>query len=336
MFTAVMSFAIIVLILFFFNKRGIPCIMYHNISDDKGVSPEEFEKHLELIQKNYSFKFEEIESLDNKLPKNSILLTFDDGYADNYHNAFPLLKKYNIKATIFLNTAYINRKNFYMNWKQIKEMYESGLVDFQLHTHSHFSVVSDLKVQGFIPFDIRNKRELFREMRNIYGKENIKEYPVFKKRGETAIKGYKITNEFIEKYDELLEKYKTLEIKEKHEKLKKEIEKNLIKYIKEYTYEEYEIRTTKEILLNKEFIENNLGKKAEYLANPWGHKSKELVKILKKDGVKGMITTKKGTNSMNLDIYKIRRYEAKSFKKFKLLLFINKNYLLGKIYELVS
>lgn len=336
MFTAVIVFVITVLILFLFNKRGIPCIMYHNISNDKGVSPKEFEKHLELIQKNYTFKFEEFEKLNNKLPKNSILLTFDDGYADNYHNAFPLLKKYNMKATIFLNTAYINKETFYMNWEQVKEMYESGLVDFQLHTHSHFSVISDLEIQGFIPSDIRSRRELFREMKNIYGRENIEEYPVFKKRGETAVKGYKITSEFIEKYDKLLEKFKDLEIKEKHEKLKKETENHLIKYIKKYTFEEYEKRTTKELVMNKEFIENHLGKTAEYLANPWGHKSKELVNILKKNGIKGMITTKKGTNSMNLDIYKIRRYETKSFNKFKLLLFINKNYLLGKIYELVS
>ena len=79
-----------------------------------------------------------------------------------------------------------------------------------------------------------------------------------------------------------------------------------------------------------------MDKKAEYFANPWGHKSKELLGILGEIGIKGMITTKKGTNGLKLEMFKIRRYEAKTFKKFKILLFINRNYLLGKLYELVS
>ena len=49
-----------------------------------------------------------------------------------------------------------------------------------------------------------------------------------------------------------------------------------------------------------------------------------------------MITTKKGTNSLKPDMYKIRRYETKNFKQFKFRLFICKNYLTGKVFELVS
>lgn len=73
---------------------------------------------------------EELESLNYVLPKDSILITFDDGYKNNYTNAFPILKKYGLKATIFLNTKYVENDEFYLNWNEIKEMYESGLIDF--------------------------------------------------------------------------------------------------------------------------------------------------------------------------------------------------------------
>ena len=332
----VIIFFILLLLIMLFYQRGVPCIMYHHISTEKGVSPSEFEEQLKLIKKSNTFKIEEIENKNNKLPKNSVLVTFDDGYEDNYKYAFPLLKKHNVKATIFLNTAYIGKDPCYMTWDQIREMYKSGLIDFQLHTHSHFSVINKIEIESFFTEKDRQKKELSREMKNIYKRDETEDYPVFKKRGETAVRGYKITAEFIEKYEELLIKYKTLEITKKHEKLKTAVENELSEYIKEYSYEEYKERVLKEILTNKEEIEKNLDKKAWYLANPWGHKSKELVEILKECGIKGMITTKKGTNSLKPDMYKIRRYETKNFKQFKFRLFICKNYLTGKVFELVS
>lgn len=331
---------IIVLILgllLFFNKKGVPCIMYHNVSNEKGITPEEFEEQMMLLQKYKTFKLEELDRMGNKFPENTVLVTFDDGYADNYTNAFPLLKKYNIKATIFLNTAYINNDPFYMNWDQIREMYKSGLVDFQLHTHSHFTVVKRVEVQGFFEVGDKNKRELNREMKNIYRTNEVREgYPVFKKRGETAIRGYKVTDEFMNKYDELLGKYRDMDREKKEKILKEEIERNLKHFIVEYTEEEYNLRVENEIIKNQNFIKKNLGKDSDYFANPWGHKSKELLLILKKLGIKGMITTKKGTNYLKPNIYKIRRYETKSMKQFKKLLFINNNYIIGKIYELIS
>lgn len=337
MFIVIGCLVLVLLLIVIFNRKGIPCIMYHNISDTKGVNNKNFEKQLEILSKFNTFKFEELDGLNNRIPKDSVLVTFDDGYRDNYVNAFPLLKKYNIKATIFLNTAYIEKDPSYMNWDQVKEMYDSGLVDFQLHTHSHLTVIKRVEVQGFFKLEDKNNKELYREMKNIFGADNLKEgYPVFKKRGETAIRGYKVTHEFISEYNKLLKENIDLEGNVKEEKLKKEVESNLSKKIIEYTYVEYKERVNREILLNKEIIEEKLNKKAEYFANPWGHRSKELVELLHELGIKGMITTKKGTNYVKPSIYKIRRYETKTMKQFERLLFINKNYFIGKIYELVS
>ena len=49
-----------------------------------------------------------------------------------------------------------------------------------------------------------------------------------------------------------------------------------------------------------------------------------------------MITTKKGTNSRKLSPYKVKRYEANNIIKFRVLLLINKSFVLGKIYETLS
>eukprot|EP00825_Cyclidium_porcatum_P000698 TRINITY_DN10260_c0_g1_i4.p1 TRINITY_DN10260_c0_g1~~TRINITY_DN10260_c0_g1_i4.p1 ORF type:complete len:114 (-),score=27.20 TRINITY_DN10260_c0_g1_i4:170-511(-) len=76
----------------------------------------------------HTYTFSEVYDIYNQglhLQTNSCLLTFDDGYADNFHYAFPLLKRFNIKATIFINTLYIDNDPNYLTWDQIKQMYET-------------------------------------------------------------------------------------------------------------------------------------------------------------------------------------------------------------------
>lgn len=69
------------------------------------------------------------------LPK-TIVLTFDDGYASFYYKVFPLLKKYGIKATVFIVTCDVGKKG-YMTWEQLKEIADSGLVEIGSHSVTH-------------------------------------------------------------------------------------------------------------------------------------------------------------------------------------------------------
>lgn len=86
-----------------------------------------------LTRQNYRFLFaEEYE----KTSTPSVILTFDDGYVDNYTEMFPILQKYGAKATVFLISDQIDKPG-YLSREQILEMSASGLVSFQSHTKTH-------------------------------------------------------------------------------------------------------------------------------------------------------------------------------------------------------
>ncbi len=117
------------------------CFMYHSVKEDPTTSlenlflrPSEFESQVStMINSGCSFLFADE---FNYTATKSVVLTFDDGYEDNYTDMFPILKKYNAKATIFIITGYVNSPGYLSDW-QIKEMAASGLVRFCSHTVTH-------------------------------------------------------------------------------------------------------------------------------------------------------------------------------------------------------
>jgi len=78
----------------------------------KHLNSEIFENHLKLLIKYCTPISLEDALLNKDLPPNPVVLTFDDGYKNNYSNAFPLLKKYKLPATIFVTTGFIDRTNY--------------------------------------------------------------------------------------------------------------------------------------------------------------------------------------------------------------------------------
>lgn len=150
--------------------NSIPVIMYHHVMPEikeLNVTPEVFEEQISLLKRK-GWK-----SLDGKEflylmqnPKESkrkcILLTFDDGFLDNYIYAYPILKKYRMKAILFVATdfitdSYIKRDDFkpmehkeiwrlaytdrkyevMCTWNELREMQYSDVFDIESHGHSH-------------------------------------------------------------------------------------------------------------------------------------------------------------------------------------------------------
>ena len=74
------------------------------------------------------------------IPEKSIVITFDDGYEDNYLNAYPILKRYGFKGTVFVVGNYIDHSG-YLSTQQIKEMISSGW-NIEGHTSNHVDLAT--------------------------------------------------------------------------------------------------------------------------------------------------------------------------------------------------
>lgn len=133
----------------------IPVVMYHSVLKDESrhgkyvISPAEFENDL-LYLKEHGYETILISDLiaytqGGTLPEKPILLTFDDGYYNNYLYAFELAKKYRCKFVIspigYYSDYYTEtgEKNGYYThclWEQLREMADSGLVEVQSHSYN--------------------------------------------------------------------------------------------------------------------------------------------------------------------------------------------------------
>lgn len=126
-------------------ERGveIPILMYHGVADDTWgaaelfVRPGDMEDQIVwLLENGYDpITFEDWSHLEDF--DKPIMLTYDDGYVDNYEELFPILEKYQVKVTIFLIGTSLDKRDTSMTTEQVRIMQESGLVSFQSHTYSH-------------------------------------------------------------------------------------------------------------------------------------------------------------------------------------------------------
>jgi len=125
----------------------VPVLMYHSIDyDDKmsklSVSPESFARQMELLHRHkYNVvgldKVVSYIQKKEKIPPRTVAITFDDGLYNNYQYAYPVLKKYNIPATISVIIKMVGQPG-YAGWKELKEMSDSGVITISSHTVSHF------------------------------------------------------------------------------------------------------------------------------------------------------------------------------------------------------
>lgn len=156
----------------------VPVLMYHHVTPAGGainVTPENFRDQLMWLRR-HGYKSITTEQMadhlnGNSLPAKSVLITFDDGYLDNFVYAWPLLKEFGFTATIFIVTSWIGDgeprpysksgiasanlprtpdheeckqlmanadfDKYALRWSEIDLMRADGICEFHSHTHTH-------------------------------------------------------------------------------------------------------------------------------------------------------------------------------------------------------
>ncbi|MBD3296460.1 MAG: polysaccharide deacetylase family protein [Candidatus Omnitrophica bacterium] len=140
---------ILAALIFFFGymrpRHVVPILMYHGVDEVEGsslyVRPDVFADQIRFLRDSgYNVidldTFVKAGKTGRPLEDNSVVITFDDGLEDNYINAFPVLSRYDMPATIFLITGYIGREPGYLNWDQVRVMSSHG-ISFGAHTRDN-------------------------------------------------------------------------------------------------------------------------------------------------------------------------------------------------------
>lgn len=157
------------------NQLAVPILMYHYIGNNPNPSdkqrdylsttPTAFEEQMKYLSDN-GYSTTTLDTLVAALkkqaviPQKSVILTFDDGYEDFFHNAYPILRRFNFHATVFIPTALMNQ-GYYLSWAQIKEMSSSGLILFGAHTVHHVSLAS-LPLSG-VEYELSESKKTLRD-----------------------------------------------------------------------------------------------------------------------------------------------------------------------------
>lgn len=138
------------------SLRGqAPVFVFHAVTEER------FSEQLKFLAKN-SYHTLTADELFNFLVKGerplekSVVLTFDDGERSLYSVAFPVLKKLGFKATAFIVPSFITEGRHsnesgkqWLNWNEVNEMEESGIIDFQSHTLSHERIFINDEIVDF-------------------------------------------------------------------------------------------------------------------------------------------------------------------------------------------
>jgi len=141
------------------THKKIPILMYHSIAEDATpnfkpftVPPALFAEHMTYLHSNGYTPLTVTQFITRRggvvmLPERPVMITFDDGFADFFTAALPILQRHNFNATMYIPTAYVGSTSRWMehdgegkrpllSWQHIQEMNASG-IECGTHSHTH-------------------------------------------------------------------------------------------------------------------------------------------------------------------------------------------------------
>jgi len=279
------------------NKKAV-ILAYHRVLDRKpnfdfdasnvSASPNNFNEQMKYLSEKYkviSFdEFVEHHKNNKPLPRNSVIITFDDGYKDSYLFAYPILKKLGLPATIYLTTGHVGKDRL-LWWDSLAYMINRTKQE-------------SLELKGLGKIKLNNKANALKVI-----KSKLKS--MYEKDKKLALKSIStVLNVDPPKQKMFLNWDEVREMSKHNISFGAHTENHPI--MTNITHKEAE----KEIISSKLTIEKKLGKKVRSFAYPNGHKSdfnEQIINILKKHGFESAVTYMPGTNSLKSDLFRIKR-----------------------------
>jgi hypothetical protein len=320
------------------SDQDIPVVYYHSVGLKNPVWKNNF-LTLELIyfedQLRYFKRYFNVISLsdyyeirkgERKPVNNALVITFDDGYLDNWIWAFPLLKKYNLRATIFISPEFADNRSTvrpnledvwkgtagyddlnqwgFLSYEEMKVMQESGLIDFGSHTMTHgkhfvSDRITDFHNPGYDSLFLTGN--LFPDRKPYYiGDSDFAKlvpygYPVFDMQPAITNKLISINPQFINQCISILEDFDYDHydftsafrlVMPVYDKFRHEGE--LV--ISSENDDQYTERLRYEICGSKRVLEEKLTKEIEFLCWPFGESNETAHKIAIEAGYKATTT----------------------------------------------
>ncbi len=194
--TGLMIFAVFNLLLFWLSaaegeSKDTPILLYHRFgpiaADSMTVTTAVLESQLKYLR-DHGYEVIRLAQLvdcylgkSQRLPSRSLVITVDDGHKSVYTDLFPLIKKHRIPVTLFLYPSALSNASYAMTWNQLREMKETGLLDYQAHTfwHPNFKIekkrLRAAEYESLVEMQFRKSKE--RLERELDGKVDMLAWP---------------------------------------------------------------------------------------------------------------------------------------------------------------
>lgn len=338
-------------------QKSIPVLAYHQVGANSAITPDIFEEQIRYLSES-GYKSVTIDEFYHyitrnvgRIPEKRILITFDDGFADNFIHAYPILKKYGFTAVIFLITSRIKNSDSirytvedfenglcgadelyitnpskvanaasvihgatddFLSSAEIKKMHDAGVMEFQSHTHTHCRFFVDDNVVDF--FNPNSRWTALFETGGDYD-YGVPLYSMYSGVCKSRFFDDRGLRERLSGYVKANGReifFKKLDYKKRLYKILREYKTENKLNERLETKEEYEQRVRDEFTLSKEIIEKITGKKSGFLCWPWGEYSPASVSIAKECGFIGLFTLQRGANVYGSDPFNINRLEVKA------------------------
>lgn len=294
-------------------------LLYHrveNLLNDynyQAVTPDNFRTHINFLKNNYQIITPDEIYNDIETDEDRIVITFDDGYYDFYTNAMPILREYNVPATLFVSTENIDKQ--FENWTD-------NILRIIFSEHNGSISIMDEKISNkWNVTTIKERKAFYQDIRKLFLQMGKKDR---------------------DRYTQVLENWANV----KHEG---RIDRRILRSNEIYNISREKLITLgshtcshpslrcleeeeqiKEIVESKKTLEEIIKNKIEYFSYPFGtkdHYSEKTIEIVKKTGYKMAFSVSNSTVGIEKNCYEIPRCPVGNYDEREFISFINNIYL---------